>query len=35
MKAVFNTSPLCYLTLIGLIDVAPEIFPEILTPKIA
>lgn len=32
MKVVWNTSPLCYLVLLELIDVLPELFPEILAP---
>ena len=32
MKVVSNTSPLCYLVLLELIDVLPELFPEILAP---
>ncbi len=33
MKAVFDTSPLCYLVLIGEVDVLPSLFEEILVPQ--
>ncbi len=33
MKAVFDTSPLCYLILIGETDVLPALFSEILIPE--
>lgn len=33
MKAVFNTSPLCYLILIEQIDILPSLFDEIVIPE--
>jgi predicted nucleic acid-binding protein len=33
MRAVFNTSPLCFLVLIGEIDRLPQLFAEIATPR--
>ncbi len=32
MRVVFDTSPICYLVLIGEIDVLPSLFEEILVP---
>ncbi len=33
MKAVFDTSPLCFLVLIGEVDIVPSLFDEIFAPQ--